>query len=81
VEEITLSMGIYREGCEQLIATLILLPTFDFTFSGFVVPESDKNMKKNMKDMLDVRRKMKKEFGSNPESDKFKKAMESAKAK
>ena len=74
-------MGIYREGCEQLIATLILLPTFDFTFSGFVVPESDKNMKKNIKDMLDVRRKMKKEFGSNPESDKFKKAMESAKAK
>jgi len=70
-------MGSHRESCEQLIATLVLLPTFDFTFSGFVVPESAKNMK----DMLDVRRKMEKEFGSSPESDKFKKAMESAKAK
>ena len=40
-------------------------------FSGFVVPESAKNMK----DMFDVRRKLEKEFGPNPESAEFKKAM------
>lgn len=40
-------------------------------FSGFVVPESAKNMK----DMFDVRRKLEKELGPNNESAEFKKAM------
>jgi membrane dipeptidase len=40
-------------------------------FSGFVVPESAKNMN----DMFDVRRKLEKELGTNNESDEFKKAM------
>lgn len=40
-------------------------------FSGFVVPESAKNMK----DMFDVRRKLEKEFGPNPDAEPFKKAM------